>query len=401
MSDLIEIPATADFLLKITDSRTILAIGGNPTEANFPGRYVKYVNDNDNSLSYQYDLAWCANPERFDESQLMDWLGRAKVAVLSHAEPQSYWLERLLDSHLLLDVRLTQQCRTLAGLEKPNSDLSRHVLVLRRGLPVPKTRDLLLTYAAGEAYCESAEMQVFLNSIARSGMTADRLCFTHEMSLLARERFEAAGFIVLDIRPDWVNWIVRDRFRVFRDFIDHHPHHDRILLADARDIVFFGDPFEYCPWDDDFLLVISEGHRHRDSPWNTRDQRNFLGDSNVNFEDWEVINGGIQIGSRRMIRMLCDQVYELSDPKNRPVDHIPTDQAVLNSLSRKWMIENLPVRILQPGDQPRTLHGEAIKNGFMNADYDCGVLKSGDDHFLIYHQWDRTNHRGAILEDFS
>lgn len=364
------------------------------------------------------DLVWCCEvAEHIDpecEEAFLATLTQGRVIAMTHGLPgqgghhhvnlqyPSYWIARLQQRGYELDVALTRQCRMIDGMTPGVRHFGRTGLIFRQvAAPDRRHDDALLTWASGDQCCDSPEMSVFLNTL-RKNFQGEKVVFTSDMNLDAREKFQDAGFEIIDVDPNAVNWVVRDRFKSYAGWIVANQGYSKIFLVDSRDILFLGDMNawvdEYTKRQDghqsSYLYLASEGHLHSQSPWNSQDQaniqRNLSPELGVDFciIGWApVLNGGFQVGTPDLIEMLCRELYSLSEYAGRPA--VGTDQAALN-----WFYMNVSyrlsgVKVIDPTKDNLILHGEPIHTGVVPPpDYK---------KYLVFHQWDRTGFKDEIL----
>lgn len=358
----------------------------------------------------QFNLGWCAEVvEHIDpeyEKNLLLTLGTCRIVAMTHGFPgqgghhhvnlqwPSYWIDKMYKMGFKLDITLTRQGRMISRFEYPGENhFARSGLVFRHRPPKECGDNLLLTWASGSC-CESPEMKVFLNTVGVA--PADKVVFTHDMSLEARERFKTAGFEIIDIDPNRVSYVNRDRFYFYQEYLEQYQAYKKVFLVDSRDILFLGNPVE---WIDNHLdgkplhlLLASEGHTHEQSEFNHHDQEQLqLRMHRRPFGNWAVLNGGFQVGSASAILKFCKDIYSTSD--NAECPYKSSDQAAINYLVRYYghlWIDG--IKTVNPIDHNLILHGEPIHTGVMSfSDYN---------QFCVFHQWDRTDFRAEILKQY-
>jgi hypothetical protein len=253
----------------------------------------------------------------------------------------------------------------------------------------------IVTWASGEAFCRSMGFQVYLNSL--KNVAAAYYCFTTDMPADVREYLAKRNITVVDIDPDSVHYLVRDRNLFYWEFlINNLGKHHYYVFTDSKDVIFQENPFVHMNGGDRVYLA-SEGMRHDQSPWNLNDQtesqkgvREFI----INPSDRPVINAGVFMGSGNRLK---DLFFLLWSNTIRSVGAC-TEQGVLNYLVN--FLENDPdYMIMNPKTSSFCLTGEAVKWGHMKTEVKDGVFYPEDSIFpyAIVHQWERTSHVKEIL----
>ncbi len=238
----------------------------------------------------------------------------------------------------------------------------------------------LFTWIAGDAFCKLPELQVFLKSLNK--FNGEVVIFTHNMPEDFRKKI---SFKIIDIDPKEVNSIIADRFlHFYRHLVDCN--YDKIILSDSKDVLFIRNPFQYVNkiWRKKYVLLFSEGMKHIQSDWNMVDQykcqSNLKGFKTDDYRDWDVINGGFQIGTRREMANFCSLVWTNS------LRSSSSDQAVINLLFR-YLKE--PWILVKPTEHPIVVTGEPIKEGIYSPNWK---------EFCVFHQWERTKEKTRIME---
>ena len=256
----------------------------------------------------------------------------------------------------------------------------------------------LLTWASGHEFCHSAGFRCYIKSSAR--VVADRFVFTHDMPQDVREDLLNQGFRIIQVPSDQVAFLLRDRHLAYWEYLNRD-FHDRYLITDSKDVIFQEDPF-LLPMNRGVTLV-SEGMLHKQSHWNTIDQL----EAQRNVREFQketanrpVLNGGVLLGDRDSLRNL---LFLLWTNTVRATGRC-TDQGVLNYLYY-FLERDLLYHVADPNSSALCLTGEAVKEGFVHPQFEGGkvlseraVKPSGRGFtYSIFHQWDRTEYREAIL----
>ena len=199
--------------------------------------------------------------------------------------------------------------------------------------------DCVLSFISGNKFAEKPEVSVYLETLKR--VHGDKFVFTHDLNDVNRKRIESYGIKIIDV--DNIEFIVRDRWRVYAEFLNSHPC-ERVLITDAKDVLFNSDPFECAdlstlpPGLEEYLILVSEGFTHGQSLWNLLDQtalQEMVPDAKC--EKWDVINGGVQLGTYNVMYGFCDAVYRALVTL-RPNC---SDQAYINYMYHtQWKLKN-------------------------------------------------------------
>jgi hypothetical protein len=317
-----------------------------------------------------------------------------------------------------LDVVQTQFLRSIALIEGgPNHHFAQNGLVFVSGTPTQNTAksvDAVFTWASGKEFCRLPEFEVFRESLRRIGFKGKKLIFTHDMDVDVRVTLDSEGFEVIDVDPGRVECVVRDRFLHYHEELQKG-HYRNVLFVDSKDVLFQRDPFclipQYIPntypqW----CILFSEGCKHNQIEWNMRDQGNLqtrLGKFRRNFEEWDVINGGVQFGTAEAMKDLAFNIWHTTlfvhgAGSDRP---ICSEQAVLNYM---FHVGQNPDRtnylLFTPNHFCAVAHGEAMIQGVFEAGHYMSRDKlrhhEFNESFLMFHQWDRTPYRDAILKEY-
>lgn len=261
--------------------------------------------------------------------------------------------------------------------------------------------DVIITWASGEKFCKLPEFKVFIESIKRLELSFDTLIFTHDMSLEIRKSLTADGFYVIDVKPDDIHLVVRDRFLACYRWLTNHSY-DRVLLTDSKDVVFQQNPFSNVPNEKEYVLLCHEGGLHNQSEWNSANQ--FHLQLNVRdfariFSHDPIINSGYILGTSKEIQNLCLLLWSNSVMKNCEL----SEQATLNYLY--FYLKDDPIyRLCHPRENCLAITGEAIKRNWLDfpIEFKNGMLyhsKSGEP-CVAFHQWERTIYKDQILEAY-
>ena len=281
--------------------------------------------------------------------------------------------------------------------------------------PVGETA--IISWASGHDFCRLPEFNVFLQSIRRCGFLGDVILFSHDLDAKMRHRFKSMGYDVIEVNPDRIHVVVRDRFLILYEWlVDHGWKYNNIIMTDSKDVLFQRDPVEYInkaatarkltqpTWitGDAYVMLCSEGEEHCRSSWNSINQvrlQQNVAEFEQNFVHRPIINSGFIIGTPEELKNLSILLWTNSI---RTLDYL-SEQATLNYLYF-YLEKDARYELYTPQDCPLCITGEGIKEGWLDSK---PIFKDGqlyypksDEPFYVFHQWDRTEYRDAILEQF-
>lgn len=296
------------------------------------------------------------------------------------------------------DIELTRKSRLIATISQWDDFIITGLIFNKK-----RPKKVLMTWSSGNSYEFETQTSLFLNSLEKINLDCRKIVFTTEMSLNLRKKFK--GFEIIDIDPFEVQDILRDRHRIYHNFIKANLHEEIVLICDSRDIVFQKDPFSWPLTENNKNLVFlfSEGWDHEKSSWNTQDQKNF----SMNITDKinvkaDVINGGILLGTASGIGSITQKVYNTTSHAHKRGQYC-SDQAALNYLCHHSKEDTNNLRVVKP-NQGFVAHGEAIKQKLFDTKHDFVDGKiinlETNDPFYLFHQWDRTEYAEAIIEQY-
>ena len=246
--------------------------------------------------------------------------------------------------------------------------------------------DCVLTFISGDKFAEKPEVGVYLDSLHH--ISGDKFVFTHDLNPTNRERIAQYNIKIVDV--DDIRWIVRDRFRAYAQFLSSCPYH-HVLLTDSKDVLFTGNPFDYVREidQDEFVILVSEGIRHGQSVWNVVDQTGLQRAirPEAKFEDWPVINGGVQLGTRKAIQRFCDTIYRMM----MTVQPGSTEQALINYMYHRHWKDQGEILLADPHKSWFCCTGEPIARGIQGYPIDVHAWKNPNlaRPYVIVHQWER------------
>jgi len=336
------------------------------------------------------DMVWCCEFVEHVESQYVQnilstiYLSEAKYVLMTHASPgqggyhhvncqhPSYWISKMAECEYVLDSVATRMCRSIAFFEcnSPYNHFARSGLVFKKiQSPSNHAKDAIITWASGKDFCKNPGIKVYINSLNRCGFDGDKLIFTHDMEIEDREYIESQGFKIIDVDPNGVDWVVRDRFKAWADYLGLKKYR-YVGLMDAKDVLFQKDPIKEFESLHTSICLITEGKKHYECDWNKCDQEYLQSQVKIfkqSYLDWEVICAGTILGCAENIKQLIMQIWSTT-----LLNSHATDQAVLNYLIRVFpnnycylidpRYENMAVTADLPKDVP---DGPFFENGLM------------------------------------
>ncbi len=270
--------------------------------------------------------------------------------------------------------------------------------------------NLVLTYIDGKDFIDRADFRVFLASARKEqkfndcGETTTTVVLHHteyeSEKLLSIEKEYGVKFLHSPLAKG--RNVLRDRWLVYHDELRKLYRYNLVALADARDIVFQGNPFQHRlrpRWGtQEFVAVCSEGMKHRDSQWNLIDQFKYqmqFDECQLEFKDWDVYNAGFLVGTASAVADLCLLMWQGYLGRNDC-----SDQAVFNYLiNGPYGASNHVIRH-DPNTSHLCLTGEGMAKGHVKANPVNGYAHMPVSHTLycVFHQWDRTECKQAILD---
>jgi len=363
---------------------------------------------------HEFDLIWCSEVlEHIEEKHLKNILQTmtyGNILAITAAppgqgghhhvncQPSSYWIEKILDFHFICDAASTRAARAIATIENSQSHFSRNGWIFRKvKYPQKVSNRVSLTFISGDVFANLSGVEVYLKSLDRHWLY-DKVVFTHNLNPENRERIQNLGFRIVDVNPSNIKEVVLDRWFNYWKFLCNNDY-DIVLITDSKDVLFQGNPCKFTPLGE-FLVLCSEGQKHKDSDWNIQEQKKFQEANHLKYEflDQPVLNGGVQFGSGRKMKDFTYLMYQgikLSvEGKNI------SDQAFLNYLYRTIVCDP-NVEVADPGSSPFVATGDALKNKTANFRmvYEKGVYYNPEfcTPYCIFHQWDRTEFADQII----
>lgn len=241
-------------------------------------------------------------------------------------------------------------------------------------------QDLAITWASGKDFIFSPFFKVYLDSLVN---------FPGEKVILTCDNFSIDGIKVIKCNPKKSIFIERHFF--FWDYlIKNKGKYRYIIHTDCKDVIFQKNFIPYLEenYKNKFVLLVSEGMRHNQSPWNAMEQmkcqQNCPGQE-IDFRNWQVLNGGVQIGTSDELANLFFLLWS-----NGCRTQNCTDQGVLNYLYHFLQRDSI-YSFVNPLTSPLVVTGEAIKEGYVKIKFENNkfLMDNGEEYFIV-HQWDRV-----------
>lgn len=380
-------PKTFEFLLSQIKVESILDIGSTSTS------------------KQHFDLIRCNDFQESFLNQIKSSTPNYVVISYRNFAP-SYWIQKFDQLGYRLDPTLTRQTRLISYMEINSPDnlfaVNGLVFCKREREAFSSEQDAIITWAAGEDFCKKASVKVFVESLNRTTYRGYKFVFTHDMDMESREYFERSGFRIFDVSPSQCEWILRDRYKVYHDFLKRRKF-KTVFLLDAKDIVFQTNPSEAFEETDRKLHFVAEGKLHSECDWNTKDQHNLQSDiANktknylVDFRDWEVLCGGTIVGCSKAIKELTMLVW-----LGTLFTNASTDQAMLNYVYRHFYQNDSRCMIVDPRIHDLVATADLPKNPEPVVDSDFVIKhRETSEPYCLWHQWDRTKYHDSIIKKY-
>jgi len=319
-----------------------------------------------------------------------------EYVFLTQNSPSSYLVCHLNKCGYELSSKLTRAARSIALLENnPCNYFPYYGLVFVKSKPFVPKQDAVITWAGGEEFCKLPTVKAFVNSLNSCGFNGDKLVFTHDMSIEIREYFETNDFKVVDFNPNEFEWVLRDRFFAWYQFLTT-VNYRYVCLLDCKDIIFQKNPIEFLEQTNKKLYFVGEGKLHSECSWNSNDQNNCQHSSvsklKFPFDDWEVICGGTILGIADNIKKLIIQIWSTTF-----MTKSCTDQAVLNLIYQLFYRNDPDSFFADPRTCNLCVTADLPKNPLPVVKDDVFYHSIIDEPYYFYHQYDRIPNTKNIL----
>ncbi len=270
-------------------------------------------------------------------------------------------------------------------------------------------KDLILTWIGGKEFCEHPGVSVFLNSIKKVGFDGDVVVFTSDMPDVFRTKLYRYGYKIVDIPRNQVSIIVFDRFLHYWEFLIKSNYRN-VFQVDSKDVVFQQNPSDIFQ-ESGKVYFIPEGMIHFVSIWNNADQfkfqRHILPNGRSEWHDWPVLNAGTIIGDAKVLadfNLLLWNTTCRSPFLKTPEMEISafTDQAALNYLYYCYIHKDPKFASFEMQKNNFCLTGEAVAQGYLKIKpyFENGLVRDENGTFCMFHQWERTEFKDTILNDY-
>jgi hypothetical protein len=255
-------------------------------------------------------------------------------------------------------------------------------------------KNAAITYLAGETFCRNPMVMVYANSL-KDCFEGDRIMLTHEMGEVERKKFAAMGYEIVNVAPPMRSHVFFHRWTVLYEFLCSRQY-KYVVMADAKDVFWQRDPCEDMVPERVFLC--DEGVIHAQCRWNSQDQEflmRTLRRQEYDYKYWRVVNGGFIGGSKVCVKDFAFLMSMMTTVGGGPI----SDQCYINFLYHNR--KNEPYcnyTLVNPDIHPFVATGNTMKTQRTPYQWKDGRLFDGHGRmFALFHQWDRTEHRGEIL----
>ncbi len=267
-------------------------------------------------------------------------------------------------------------------------------------------KNLLLTYVGGEDFIYREDFRAFLRSAHLMMPGVDKvICHHHAYDIHQIDSVEKEFGVEFSKcpTPSGKN-VLLDRWGAYHYMLSGLRVYKHVAIADARDIVFQGNPFRFdqarIESEYKYLAVCSEGMKHRQSEWNLIDQFKYqmpFGEYQSDFKDWDVFNAGFVMGTPASIAELSMLMWQGYIGRQGL-----SDQAVFNHLINGRFGIASTLHYHRPNMSHLCLTGEGVAKGYVKtkANADGVVTDEDGKQFCVFHQWDRTEYKQAILDKY-
>lgn len=256
----------------------------------------------------------------------------------------------------------------------------------------------VVTWASGNEFCHSSGFKVYLNTLKNINNT-DYFVLTCEMPQEIRENLINRNIKVIDVDPNDVWLIIRDRNLAYSNWLSKNNNYEAYLFTDCKDVLFQRDPFEWYNNQSHKIILSSEGFDHADSLWNLNDQfkaqidcRNFKRP----MESRTVINGGVIMGDSLCLKYHFLMLWFFNLKTIMP----STDQASLNYLYN-WLENWDEYYHTNPTQDNFCLTGEGVKENLVKVNFYNNLYCNKNEPYYIVHQWDRLPESERIIKEYA
>lgn len=249
---------------------------------------------------------------------------------------------------------------------------------------MPQT-NLFLTFGSGEAIFLDPCFWVYVRSATQ--FIGDKVILTDGIPKTIRVELEEIGFQVVIVPR--ITSLLRDRHFAYWKYLQKNFNYRHVLVSDCRDVLFQKNPFDWPNFDDEFVLLTSEGFHLSRSGFacidNFEFQRNIPALYHIDTKTEWVINGGISLGTPLALTNFHFLVWVAM---TKSIGRC-TDQSAYN-----WLLahlkNNLHYKVSFP-DADFCLTGESVREGIISPVFDDMVKTPNGLPYHIVHQFDRLN----------
>jgi hypothetical protein len=275
-------------------------------------------------------------------------------------------------------------------------------------------------------------IKYWVNSIKRSGFTGRVTLIALNCGKGTLERLGQNGisifFYDVDAHGNAVYQspvpVIVERFFHVSHVLSELPEAERpryVIATDVRDVVFQTDPSPSLhrlvvenstrPTGRPDLVVASEGLKYKDEPWGDRNLfRTFGPHIHGTYRENTIYNAGTIAGTYAGVKDLATMVFQMS--LNRPLKN--PDQAVFN-----FLLQQSPYRattvftdpdasawacqggtLMDPTKMAEFRPKLLCREPLFDAEGGCVKTSSGRT-YCLFHQWDRTAFKDAIMQKYA
>jgi len=267
--------------------------------------------------------------------------------------------------------------------------------------------NLILTYAGTQLLNKYIEYVLITLKTARqyTEKNTDTVLLT-DTNELNKGVITACKALQVEIEQNYkpldLNSLGRDRWYAYENTLrQFKSKYNKVLICDARDVLFQGDPFSFQ--NQNHLNLFSDGFIHAQCSWNSNDQAKLakaLGEQK-SFATWPMINASTIYGSTsNVIRWVT-----LITNTNKVIPRVCSDQAIVNRLVRDNLEDpDYNITLIEDTDYYVSGYGlfaPGVKR-FTEPEQkweNKQLLHTNGKPYTIFHQWDRTPYAKEIMSD--
>lgn len=256
--------------------------------------------------------------------------------------------------------------------------------------------DIYLTWASNINENNFPEYAVYFSSVCKHSNYGKKICLTDSLEEKYNSYFSSLGW---EIVSSGAENILRDRHFAYWQYLCSCSPYDYVMISDSRDVLLQGNAIKEARFYQQNVILTSEGFPHRDSPFNMMDQ--LIAQQGVPerpFADWPVVNGGVILGLCGAVRNFCYMVWSAAIRARMT----GTDQGIINYLYNH-LREDKNYFLADPKCCNLCITGEGVKHKLIpfSPEWCDGKICLGEQPYFIFHQWERTEFREAVLQEYS